>query len=72
MAMDRLRRDAARGIADAQFRLGQRYAEYAVGDGVSQAHVEAARLYGLAAAQGDAVAQFNLGFFYSKSKGVAN
>jgi TPR repeat protein len=41
------------------------------GEPVAQDFVEAARLWGLAAAQGDAAAQYNLGLFYAEGKGVA-
>ena len=45
---------AAQGLADAQFNLGLMYRR---GLGVTQDNKEAVRLYGLAAAQGDASAQ---------------
>jgi TPR repeat protein len=43
---------------------------YHHGDGVRQDHAEAARLYRLAAAQGNANAQFNLGNMYYNGWGV--
>ncbi len=44
---------------------------YANGHGVAQDHVEAVRLWRLAAAQGDAPAQSDLGICYNKGEGVA-
>jgi hypothetical protein len=41
------------------------------GQGVAQDYVEAVRWYKLAAEQGDASAQFNLGNMYRKGQGVA-
>jgi TPR repeat protein len=41
------------------------------GQGVAQDYAEAVRLYRLAAAQGDANAQFNLGDMFENGKGVA-
>jgi TPR repeat protein len=41
------------------------------GQGVAQDYAEAARLYGLAAAQGDADAQSNLGIMFENGQGVA-
>jgi TPR repeat protein len=41
------------------------------GQGVAQDYAEAVRLYSLAAAQGHAVAQFNLGYMFEKGQGVA-
>lgn len=43
---------------------------YAEGRGVTQNYVEAAKWYRLAAAQGDAQAQNNLGFMYDNGQGV--
>ena len=43
---------------------------YDRGNGVKQDYGEAARLYRLAADQGYAYAQFNLGLMYNHSKGV--
>jgi TPR repeat protein len=44
---------------------------YAKGDGVAQDKAEAARLWRLAAEQGVAEVQTNLGFMYAKGDGVA-
>jgi TPR repeat protein len=41
------------------------------GRGVAQDHAEAVRLYRLAAAQGHAIAQFNLGYMFENGRGVA-
>jgi hypothetical protein len=41
------------------------------GQGVAQDYAEAVRLYSLAAAQGDAGAQFMLGLMFEYRKGVA-
>jgi TPR repeat protein len=44
---------------------------FAKGEGVAQDKAEAVRLYRLAAAQGDADAQFNLGLMFAYGEGVA-
>jgi TPR repeat protein len=44
---------------------------YATGQGVVQDDAEAVRWYGLAAEQGHALAQYNLGGMYSSGRGVA-
>jgi hypothetical protein len=41
------------------------------GQGVAQDHAEAVRWYRLAAAQGVAYAQYNLGFMFKNGRGVA-
>jgi len=43
---------------------------YAQGEGVAQDYKEATKWYQLAALQGDAVAQFNLGLMYDQGNGV--
>jgi TPR repeat protein len=43
---------------------------YANGKGVPQDYVEAVNWYGLAANQGDAVGQSNLGLMYANGKGA--
>ena len=58
---------AEQGLADAQYNLGQMYAE---GKGVSQNHKSAVKWYRLSAEQGNADAQFNLGLMYRKGQGV--
>jgi TPR repeat protein len=62
-----LRRQAERGIASAQTRLGFLYA---TGRGVPQSREEAFYWYSQAAAQGDAAGQFLLGLAYDKGHGV--
>jgi hypothetical protein len=44
---------------------------FELGQGVARDYAEALRLYGLAAAQGHAVAQFHLGSMFAKGRGVA-
>jgi TPR repeat protein len=58
---------AEQGHSEAQFELGQMYAQ---GLGAAQQFDEAARWYLLAAKQGHAKAQFHLGFLYSHGQGV--
>jgi hypothetical protein len=60
-------RDLASGMANIQHCLGQMYEK---GQGVPQDYAEAARLYRLAAEQGNAAAQNNLAFLYSDGRGV--
>jgi len=43
---------------------------YYIGEGVPKYHMEAAKWYKLAAQQGDADAQYNLGLMYSDGRGV--
>lgn len=57
----RLRQEAERGDAEAQYDLGLLYEN---GEGVPQNHAEAAKWYQKAAEQGDADAQFDLGGMY--------
>lgn len=58
---------AERGDADAQYNLGHLYRQ---GLGVSKSLSEAAKWYGLAAAQGVPNAQFNLALMYANGQGV--
>lgn len=58
---------AARGDAQAQLQLGQRYAE---GDGVVRNDKEAARWFALAAKQGLSEAQYHYGLMLLKGRGV--
>lgn len=58
---------AARGDAEAQLRLGMRYAE---GDGVIQNDKEATRWFALAARQGLAEAQYQYGLALLEGRGV--
>ncbi len=44
---------------------------FSIGEGVAQDKAEAVRLYRLAAAQGDADAQYMLGYMFSNGEGVA-
>ena len=64
---EQLRQAADQGDAEAQYKLGVRYAE---GDGVPQDHREAVKWYRLAAEQALAEAQDNLGRMYARGDGV--
>lgn len=57
---------ADRGNADAQFRLGLKYAN----DGGTQDYAQAAQWYLKAAEQSHSLAQFNLGVMYARGQGV--
>jgi TPR repeat protein len=63
--LEELLEQAEQGDADAQVSLASRYYEQDVKD-----HVEAERWYRLAANQGEAVAQYSLGYMYAKGHGV--
>ena len=67
LPLDQLRVLAGQGDAQAQFRLGTRYAS---GSGVPQDQAEAVRWFRLAADQGHITAQFNLGARYAVGRGV--
>jgi TPR repeat protein len=58
---------AERGIAEAQFSLGLKFAN---GKGAALNYVHAAYWYRKAAEQGHALAQFNLGVMYAKGQGM--
>lgn len=58
---------AQRGVADAQFSLGVRYAN---GQGTAQNYALAEHWYRKAAAQNHALAQFNLGMMHARGQGV--
>jgi TPR repeat protein len=62
-----LKRDANRGDANAQARLGYLYETG--GSGLAKDEREAARLYRLAADQGNAAGRNNLGIFYKDGRG---
>ena len=62
-----LGRAAERGHVDAQYELGQMYAQ---GLGTTQDFEQALHWYLLAATQGHAKAQFNLGFLHAHGQGV--
>ncbi len=62
-----LRKKAAAGDAEAQTKLGVRYAN---GRGVRKNYKEAVKWYRKAAEQGNAEAQNNLGLMYRKGRGV--
>ena len=62
-----LRRKAAAGDAEAQTKLGVRYAN---GRGVRKNYKEAVKWYRKAAEQGNAAGQYNLGLMYRKGRGV--
>ncbi|MCD7722112.1 MAG: hypothetical protein LUI09_07790 [Prevotellaceae bacterium] len=66
--LDKLRRDAEQGDAEAQYALGFRYYN---GDGVTQSYSEAVKWFTKAAAQGEDMAQFVLGGCYVGGYGVA-
>ena len=66
--VDRYRRAAEQGDAEAQFKLGVSYAN---GEGVGEDDGEAAKWYRKAAEQGHAEAQFKLGVSYGNGWGVA-
>ena len=63
------RESAAAGSCFGQFVVGACY-DFGCG-GVAQDYAEAVRLYSLAAAQGHAQAQYNLGVMFEEGKGVA-
>ena len=65
--VERDRRAAEQGDADAQHRLGRAYQD---GNGVVQDETEAVRWFRLAADQGYAVAQGNLGIAYTGGVGA--
>jgi TPR repeat protein len=58
---------AARGVADAQFSLGLKFAN---GKGPALDYAQAAHWYRNAAEQSHALAQFNLGVMYAEGQGV--
>ena len=66
-SLQTLQTKAARGDADAQYALGELYANRL---GVSQDYTKAREWYEQAAAQGSAMAQVNLGGLYHKGQGV--
>jgi len=68
MTLEELRKAAIQGDADAQFKLGARYA---IGDEVPQDYVEAVRWFQPAAEQGQVIAQATLGAYYWEGRGVA-
>jgi hypothetical protein len=67
-AVGGLRAAADQGHAEAQYNLGNMFAQ---GHGVAQSDVEAARWFCKAAGQGIAQAQNNLGIMFDKGRGVA-
>ena len=58
---------AERGIAEAQFHLGMKFAS---GKGATKDYAQAAHWYRKAAEQSHALAQLNLGVMYAEGKGV--
>jgi TPR repeat protein len=58
---------AERGVADAQFSLGLKYAN---GKGPALDYIQAAHWYRKAAEQSHALAQFNLGVMYAEGQGM--
>ena len=65
--VERYRKAAEQGDAEAQFKLGVRYIN---GQGVDQSYTEAVKWFRKAAEQGDADAQYNLGLGYEYGQGV--
>ena len=68
--IDALRHAGARGDADAQYQLADAYSNYRV-ESMEDAEAEAMRWYRLAAEQGHAAAQFQLGLRHEQGWGVA-
>jgi Sel1 repeat len=66
--MDKRRKAADQGDADAQNNIGWRYYQ---GNGVAQDYAQAMSWWRKAADQGDADAQNNIGWLYDHSEGVA-
>ena len=67
--VEKYRRDAERGDAEAQNRLGLCYDNGT--NGVQENNVEAVKWFRKAAEQGHAAAQYNLGMCYESGEGVA-
>jgi TPR repeat protein len=67
-SLEDLRKAAVEGDANAQFKLGARYA---TGEDVPQDYVEAVRWFQPAAEQGHVIAQATLGEYYWEGRGVA-
>jgi putative methionine-R-sulfoxide reductase with GAF domain len=65
--LDRLRKSAAQGNANAQFALGARYA---MGEDVPRNDSTAVQWFALAAEQGQVLAQATLGAYYWEGRGV--
>ena len=65
--VQKIRRDAEQGVAEAQYNLGVMYDN---GKGVPQSYTEAMKWYRLSAEQGDADAQYNLGVMHFAGQGV--
>jgi len=68
MTIDALRKAAAEGDPEAQFKLGARYS---IGDEVPRDYAEAVRWFEPAAEQGHVIAQATLGAYYWEGRGVA-
>lgn len=66
-SVDALRKKAANGGADAQYKLGRCYY---LGEGVVQNHAEGLAWFRKAAEQGNPQAQFALGYSYGRGEGV--
>jgi TPR repeat protein len=69
LSLPTLRENAEKGDAIAQYKLGSSYLSGS--GGVQQDYAEAANWFKLAAVQGLAAAQFDLGYLYQEGKGVA-
>jgi TPR repeat protein len=66
-AQETIESQAERGVADAQFSLGLKFAN---GKGPALDYPQAAQWYRKAAEQSHALAQFNLGVMYAEGQGV--
>ena len=66
-AQETVEAQAERGVADAQFSLGLKFAN---GKGAALDYAQAAQWYRKAAEQGHALAQLNLGVMYSEGQGM--
>jgi len=67
-ALAKFKKEAEKGLADAQFNLGNMFSN---GQGVVQDYKEAVRWYRLAAEQGNTSAQLNLGVMYDNGQGTS-
>ncbi|HWC59822.1 MAG TPA: tetratricopeptide repeat protein [Verrucomicrobiae bacterium] len=68
-AQETVEAQAERGVADAQFTLGVKFAN---AKGAAQDYAQAANWYRKAAEQGHALAQLNLGVMYAEGQGMVS